>query len=51
MGGTVALQSVNNFLFGELQSCSYDRVTWEIVTLRKPMSTKAKPRLTLVFEG
>ena len=29
----------------------HERVTWEIVTLIKPMSTEAKPRLTLVFEG
>ena len=29
----------------------HERVTWEIVTPRKPMSTEAKPRLTLVFEG
>ena len=28
-----------------------ERVTWEIVTPRKPMSTKVKPRLTFVFEG
>ena len=29
----------------------HERVTWEIVTPRIPMSTEAKPRLTLVFEG
>ena len=29
----------------------YERVIWEIVTLGKPMSTEAKARLTLVFEG
>ena len=29
----------------------HERVTWEIVILKKPMSTKAKPKLTLVFEG
>ena len=29
----------------------HERLTWEIVIPRKPMSTEAKPRLTLVFEG
>ena len=29
----------------------HKRVSWEIVTPRKPILTKAKPRLTLVFEG
>ena len=29
----------------------YERVTWEIVTLKKLMSTEANPRLPLVFEG
>ena len=29
----------------------YERVSWKIVAPRKPMSTEAKPRLTLVFEG
>ena len=28
-----------------------ERVTWEIATPTKPMSTEAKPRLTFVFEG
>ena len=28
----------------------HEKVTWEIVIPRKPVSTKAKPRLTLVFE-
>ena len=28
-----------------------ERVPWEIVTPRKTMSTEAKPRFTLVFEG
>ena len=29
----------------------HERVTWEIVTQRKPMSTEAKLRLTLVLRG
>ena len=29
----------------------HERGPWEIVNPRKPMSTGAKPRLTLVFEG
>ena len=29
----------------------HERVTWEIVTPRKPMSTEAKLRLTLVLRG
>ena len=31
--------------------CLHERVILEIVTPRKPVSTEAKPRLTLVFEG
>ena len=29
----------------------HERVTWEIVTPRKPLLTEAKPKMTLIFEG
>ena len=54
---TITLQLVQNFLL-TLQITyliygykEHERVTWDFVPPIKPMSTEAKPRMTLVFEG